>query len=215
MIDYLIDSIIASGADSRPVVVVGPGSEMIKDHLGDRCDYAFQAEQLGTGHALRCALPVLGEAKRVLVLYGDHALVSAKTIKKLVDFCSTTPVAIVLMTVQIGDFNDWRKAFYDFGRIIRNGGGKVKEIIEKKDASEAELAVTEVNPAYYCFDLAWVRANIDKIKNQNIQGEYYLTDLIGLAISQGETVEAIPVDDPREGLGVNTSEQLEIVEGLA
>jgi len=213
MIDHLLDSVAGSGIESQPVVVVGHGADLIKQHLNGRCQFAFQPEQLGTAHALQCALPFIGETGRVLVLYGDHAFVSAKTIKKLADHCSNSSATVVLMTVKVDDFNDWRKAFYDFGRIVRDENGLVKKIVEKRDASEAELALTEVNPGYYCFDIAWVKQNIEKIKNQNAQGEYYLTDLIGLAIEQGEVVEAVLVDDPREGLGINTTDQLMMAEG--
>ncbi|MFH1253604.1 MAG: NTP transferase domain-containing protein [Candidatus Uhrbacteria bacterium] len=214
MIDHLLDSVAGSGIENKPVVVIGHGSDLIAEHLSGRCEFALQPEQLGTAHALQCALPFIGSTGRVLVLYGDHAFVSAHTIKKLVDFCEAKTAPVIMMTVQLPDFNDWRKAFYDFGRIVRNGDDNVKKIVEKRDASDAELAITEVNPGYYCFDIAWVKQNIDKIKNQNAQGEFYLTDLIGLAIEQGLLVEAIPVDDPREGLGVNTFEQLKLAEGV-
>jgi bifunctional UDP-N-acetylglucosamine pyrophosphorylase/glucosamine-1-phosphate N-acetyltransferase len=212
MIDHLLDSVEGSGIENKPVVVVGHGADLVMKHLGEQCEFAIQNEQLGTAHALQCALPLVGDSGRVLVLYGDHAFVSAATIEKLVNHCTASIAPVVLMTVQVGNFNDWRKAFYDFGRIVRDENGVVKKIVEKRDASEAELAITEVNPGYYCFDIAWVKQNINKIKNQNAQSEYYLTDLIALAINQGEKVEAITVDDPREGLGVNTKEQLEMAE---
>lgn len=212
MIDYLLSAVASSGLEQKPVVVVGYGADLVMRHLDKQCEFAIQNEQLGTAHALQCALPLIGDSGRVLVLYGDHALVSAATIKKLIDHCAVSFSPVVLMTVWAKDFSDWRKAFYDFGRIIRDENGQVKKIVEKRDASEAELAVTEVNPGYYCFDIAWVKQNIEKIKNQNAQSEYYLTDLIALAINQGDKVEAVTVDDPREGLGVNTKEQLEMAE---
>lgn len=212
MIDCLLSIIVSCGLQQKPIVVVGHGADLVMKHLEGQCEFAIQNEQLGTAHALQCALSLIGDSGRVLVLYGDHALVSALTIKKLVDHCASSLAPVVLMTVQVGDFNDWRKSFYDFGRIVRSEDGSVKKIVEKRDVTETELAITEVNPGYYCFDIAWVKQNIEKIKNQNAQSEYYLTDLIGLAIEQGLLVEAIPVDDPREGLGVNTFEQLRLAE---
>lgn len=213
MIDHLLESVAGSGIENDPVVVIGHGADLIKQHLAGRCQFAFQPEQLGTAHALQCALPFIGETGRVLVLYGDHAFVSAKTIKKLVDFCQGKTTPVIMMTVQLSDFSDWRKAFWDFARIVRDESGCVKRIIEKRDATESELSITEVNPGYYCFDIAWVKQNINEIKNQNVQNEYYLTDLISLATKQGFPVEAILVDDPREGLGINTADQLKMAEG--
>lgn len=212
MIDYLVDSIVVSGVDLKPVVVIGHGAEAIAEHLGDRCEYALQREQLGTGHALQCALPQLEGANYVVVLYGDHAFVSPETIKKLSETCSASDAPVTLMVVKTPDFNDWRQTFENFGRIVRDENGEVKKIVEKKDATEEELKIKEVNPGYYCFKVDWLKENIEKLENKNAQGEFYLTDLIGLAINQDKKVKTIIVDDPREGLGVNTREQLEMAE---
>lgn len=212
MIDYLVDSVVASGVDSRPIVVIGHGGEVIKEHLGERCEYALQREQLGTGHALQSALLQLSEASYVIVLYGDHALISPETIKKLTETCAASDSPVTLMVIKAPDFEGWRVVFFDYGRIIRNARGEVERIIERKDASEEELKIKEVNPGYYCFRLDWLKDNIGKLENNNAQGEFYLTDLIGLAMSQGVPVKTIEVDNPLEGLGVNTVEQLRMAE---
>ncbi|MFA6132071.1 MAG: NTP transferase domain-containing protein [Patescibacteria group bacterium] len=212
MIDYLVDSVIASGVDTKPIVVIGYGAKEIGEHLGERCEYAFQQEPLGTGHALRCALPLLEESQHVVVLYGDHAFVSSETIKRLAETCVAADSLLTLMVVKTPDFEGWRQAFENFARIVRGADGEVKKIIEKKDATEEELKIKEVNPGYYCFRVDWLKENIEKIGNKNAQGEFYLTDLIGLATSQGISIKTIEVDDPLEGVGVNTPEQLKMAE---
>lgn len=212
MIDYLVDSVVASGVDSRPVVVIGHGAEEIRTHLGNRCEYAMQEEQFGTGHALQCALPLLERSRHIVVLYGDHAFVSAGTIKRLAENCVAADALMTLMVVKTPDFEGWRQAFENFARIIRAADGEIERIIERKDATEEELKIKEVNPGYYCFRLDWLKENIYKLGNKNAQGEFYLTDLISLATSQGLSIKTIEVDDPLEGVGVNTPEQLKMAE---
>lgn len=212
MIDYLLDSIKKSGFEGKPIVVIGHDMEKMRSYLSDRCEFAIQAEQLGTGHALRCALPNLENVNRVIVFYGDQAFVSAETIRQLSEQCQVCSSPVMLMTLDVGDFEDWRKTFYDFGRIDRNASGEVEKIIERKDATEEEKKITEVNPGYYCFSVDWVRQNIEKLENKNAQGEFYLTDLIYLAMSQGYKIETMIVTDPLEGIGVNTPEQLKMAE---
>jgi len=212
MIDYLLDSIKNSGLEEKPIVVIGHDMEKMQAYLSGRCEFAIQAEQLGTGHALKCSLPNLETADRVIVLYGDHAFVSAETIRELSEKCQACLSPVMLMTLDVGDFEDWRKTFYDFGRIARNTAGEVERIVERKDSTNAEKLITEVNPGYYCFSVEWVKKNIDKLENKNAQGEFYLTDLISLAMSQGHRVETLTVTNPLEGIGVNSPEQLKLAE---
>jgi len=212
MIDYLINSVVASGVDSQPIVVIGHGAESIKEYLGERCEYALQPEQLGTGHALQCAMPLLAEADHVVVLSGDHAFVSAQTIRGLSETCLASNSPVTLMVVRTPDFEDWRSAFLDFGRIVLNDKGEAEKIIEKRDATEEELKIRDVNPAYYCFRVDWLKENISKLEDKNSQGEFYITDLVGLAASQGYPIKALLVENPLEGIGVNTPEQLKMAE---
>lgn len=212
MIEYLIRSIISSGVCKKPIVVVSPDNNyIIKQALKDYdCQYAIQDKQLGTGHALACTKKLIDkETKRIISFYGDHPFVKADTIKKL----ASCPQGIVtIMTTVISDFNDWRANFYHWGRIIRNDN-KIKEIVEFKDATEEEKKINEVNPGFYCFDNEWLWNNIDKLNNRNSQEEYYLTDLIKIAFDQGAEINSCQID-PREAVGVNTKEELEIAEGL-
>ncbi|MDD5032373.1 MAG: GNAT family N-acetyltransferase [Patescibacteria group bacterium] len=213
MIEYLIRSIIEAEVDGRPVIVVSPDNkEIIEEALASyNCDYAIQEEQLGTGHALACARPLFGpEVKNVISFYGDHPFVRAEAVKKLAG--SHTGV-ITIATIKVDDFHDFRKNFFHWGRIARDENGDVKKIVEFKDATEEEKEIKEINPGFYCFDKDWLCANIDKLKNNNKQGEYYLTDLVGLAFSEGHKIKTITIDS-RQAVGINSPEELAIAEKL-
>ena len=119
-----------------------------------------------------------------------------------------------LQLFQLPDFEDWRAGLRHFGRIIRDENGEVLMNIEYKDATNAEKLITEVNPAIYAFDAKWLWDNIENIKNENMQGEYYLTDLIKLARESGGRVEAVPVFNILEGLQPNTKEELATLERI-
>lgn len=212
MINYLIDSINKSGVCQRPVVIVAPDNyKIIKDVLNG-CDYVIQEEQKGTGHAVGCTKNFLwNKANHILILYGDQPFVSAETIGKLNRIHLKNNSVLTAMTTKLEDFSDWRRAFLDFGRIVRNGKGQIARIVEKKDASEEELQIKEVNPSYFCFQADWLWQNIDSLNCNNKQGEYYLTDLMEMAIFQGHEVSSI-FCEPWECLGVNTLEHLKDAE---
>ena len=213
IIEYLVRSIIEAKVDNQPILVVSPDNkEVIKKSLAAyNCEYAIQEEQLGTGHALACARGLFGpEVKNVISFYGDHPFVRSDTVKKLV---ASHKGVITMVTVRVDDFDDYRRNFYYWGRIIRGEDGEVKKIVEFKDATETEKKIKEVNPGFYCFDKDWVCANIDKLKNDNKQKEYYLTDLVGLAFAQGRKINTITID-PRQAVGINSPEELAIAESL-
>src|SRR3989344_3617044 len=143
-----------------------------------------------------------------LVLYGDHPLIREKTIRRLAEKHVASGATLTMATVPLPDFSGWRAGFADWGRVIRNGDGRVQRIVEAKDATGTELRVTEVNPSFLCFRAKWLWDHLPKVGCENAQGEYYLTDLLGLAVSEGVAVETFPLEDAREALGVNTPEQL-------
>lgn len=214
MVVRVLDAAIASGVDAKPLAVVGKNGDGVRAELGGRCDYAVQEEQKGTGHAVQCAETALrGNADAILVLYGDNCMIGAGTIRRLAEARAKSGAAITMLTTTVPDFDGWRKPFYDFGRLVRGADGKILRSVEKKDASPQELEIKELNPSFCCFDAAWLLENLKKIKPHNAQGEYYLTDLVQIAIEEGAKVEVIPVD-AHEVIGVNTQEQLEIVRGL-
>ncbi|MEY2664602.1 MAG: hypothetical protein RIT04_410 [Candidatus Parcubacteria bacterium] len=207
MISHLIQS-VEKAYGVKPVIVVGFQADTVKEACGPEYRYALQAAQRGTGHAVREALAhVHPDAKQVIVLYGDHPLVSADMIRSLHTAHVAKKSPITLATAQVEDFNEWRKTFYEFGRIIRDTKGDIVKITEKKDANETELAVTEINPAYFCFDAEWLRHHIHNLDTKNAQGEYYLTDLISIAQKEGYVLNSISIP-PHEALGANTPEQL-------
>ncbi|MDD5071944.1 MAG: GNAT family N-acetyltransferase [Patescibacteria group bacterium] len=213
IIGYLLRSVAEAGVDGRPIIVVSPDNrEIMEEALAEyNCDYAIQEEQLGTGHAFACARPFFGtEAKKVISFYGDHPFVQADTVKKLAE---SHRGVITMVTVKVDDFHDYRRNFFYWGRIVRGEDGEVKKIVEFKDAAEEEKEIKEINPGFYCFDKDWVCANIDKLKNDNKQGEYYLTDLVGLAFAQGHKINTITID-PRQAVGINSPEELAVAEKL-
>jgi len=214
LIRYLLEAVDESGVCEKPVIVVGQKADMVKEALGPNYTYVFQTEQLGTGHAVMSAREELeGKVKNIMVLNGDHPLVTAETIKKLAQGHLAQEKVLTLGVVKTPDFDDWRQSFYDFGRVVRNGDGKLSRIVEKKDASPEQLEIKEVNPNYFCFKADWLWSNLDKLKNDNAQGEYYLTDLLGIACQQDQEIATVEIE-LKSGLGVNNEEQLELISQL-
>lgn len=196
----------------KPVIVVGHKGQEIVDAVGDRCVFAWQKEQRGTGDALLAAKEAVGDAETIVVMPGDHALVSPETIKELLDLHTKNNSVMTLATVKFPNFENDFKVMERAGRIIRKADGSIERIAEYKDSSEEEKKITEINPSYYCFDGKWLWGNISKIQTNNAAKEYYLTDLLGIATSQGYKVYSVEVKNPFEGMGVNTPEELAIVE---
>ena len=214
MIEYLVDSVIKSGVAQRPVVIIGYGTEIIKKYLGTKCNYVLQPEQLGTAHAVSCAKDYLTGVDDIMVLYGDHPFLKPETIYALEEAHIKGAAPLTMMTIQLPNFDGWHKIFEDFGRIIRAPNGEVRAIVEKKDATSEELEIAEVNPSFLCFKSQWLWESLSKLNCNNAQGEYYLTDLVYLAISQNEKVHALAVVNPIEAVGINTPLQLELAKSL-
>lgn len=217
MIKYLMESVMASEVDARPLVVVSPDnqkiiSEALKEY---NVEYVAQTEQLGTGHAVACTHQAIEqgspEAKNIIVLYGDHPFLKIESIRK---FATINSEAITIMPTHLPDFNDWHQSFYHWGRIVRGAGGTVEAITEFKDASDEEKLITEVNPGFMCFNKNWLFKNIDNLRDDNKQKEYYLTDLVKIAFAQGHTVGTLNIE-PHEAMGINSPEELKIAESIA
>ncbi len=214
IIKYLLEAIKDSAVTSKPVIVVGQKAEAVKQALGPEYDYVLQSEQLGTGHAVACAGELLkNRVANVMVLYGDHPLITPETIKRLAESHLSSQAVITMATVKVDDFNGWRKPLYDFGRIIRDKKGAVVKIVERKDAAEINLEIKEVNPSFFCFKAGWLWDNIDKLSNNNKQQEFYLTDLVQFAFEQGYNINDIEINS-ESAAGVNSKEQLDLVENL-
>lgn len=209
LIHYVLDAVADAQIDPKPIVVIGYQSAQVREALKDyTVEFVEQTEQKGTGHALAVCAGAVDPAESILVLYGDQPLVTGTTIGALADEHDAGGKAVTMMTYTVPDFDVFGGAFAHFGRIIRDPAGNVLAIREYKDASEAERAVREVNPAYYAFSGPWLWQNIKKLGTQNAQKEYYLTDLIAMAIEQGAGVQTIAGEQLAEAIGVNTAEQL-------
>ncbi|MEI7452177.1 MAG: NTP transferase domain-containing protein [Candidatus Falkowbacteria bacterium] len=201
MICRLLNSIKESGVDECPLLVVSPENiNIIKAALSEfDCDYVIQEKQLGTGHALSYALPEISESTRLIVLYGDHPFISSSTIAGIAALVDNE---VAMLTVKITDFSDWREIFYHWGRVIRDAK-KITEIIEFKDADDKSKEVLEVNPAIFSFNSDWVKANIGRLKNLNVQKEYYLTDMIKMAVEDGISIGSFEIP-AAEAIGINS-----------
>lgn len=186
-------------APSRLVVVVGHGADEVRAAVGaPDVQFAEQEQQLGTGHAVRQALPLLDPAQPTLVLYGDVPLTRASTLKRLL---AAADGRYGVLTVTLDDPTG-------YGRIVRDAGGKVERIVEQKDATPAQLAIDEVNTGIVVAPTAQLAIWLDALKNDNAQGEYYLTDVVEQAIEAGFEVATSEPDHVWETLGVNSKAQL-------
>ena len=182
---------------SKPVVVIGHSAEDVRQALGDGVEYVLQAQQLGTGHAVMQAADLLrGQSDLILVTYGDMPLITVETLNHLVEIHGTHDGPITMATITTQDPRG-------FGRIVRTDTGQVRAIIEEAQATPEQLAIRELNPSVYCFDANWLWDTLKKIP-LSPKGEYYLTDLVGIAVEQGRRVQPVPVADPSEMIGINT-----------
>lgn len=189
------------------VVVVGHEAERVREALEarfpGRLTFAEQREQLGTGHAARVGLASVDrEIERVLVLSGDVPLLGATTLRRLLD----GPERVRFLTTHLSDPTG-------YGRIVRDGAGRVQRIVEQRDASPAELAITEVNAGTYFVDAAFLREATGDLSSENAQREHYLTDVVEAGARDAD-VEAVVVEDPVEVRGINTRRELAALQAV-
>lgn len=211
MVEYVLDTVESLNMTYPPIVVVGYKSEMVMEVLGNRAIYAIQDEQKGTGHAVMCAMPHIDpEATRIVILYADQPFVSSATIQSLVELERSHDDTLTIATASISDDTLFHEQFYNFGRIIRDEHHAIIGIVESKDASDVQKKIREVNPAYFCCNKQWLAESLLNLKNNNAQGEYYLTDLVATAFGQQIPVNAISINE-KEALGANTPEQLALL----
>ncbi|MEL7610018.1 MAG: NTP transferase domain-containing protein [Bacillota bacterium] len=188
-----------------PILVVGHKEEQMRAYFGDRVRYVLQAQRLGTGHAVMMAREYLKAMDGyVLILAGDMPLIRTNTLRLLAE--SAQGRAGSVLTCKLGDPTG-------YGRVVRGGDGHVRRIVEHRDAGAEELLVNEVNTSVYCFDAKLLLGCLDRLKSDNAQGEYYLTDCIELLGKDGYAVAAL-CTDPEEGMGVNDPAQLKECERI-
>lgn len=200
MVNRVLDSALSAGA-VKAQIVVGHCADMVKTATEDRASFAYQNEQKGTGHAVMQARAFLEESENVCVLTGDTPLISAQTLKNAFEAHINADNEVTVLT-----------AIFDnpagYGRIIRNQSGAVEKIVEHKDANESELKVCEINSGMYFFKAKALLDALDSITNNNAQGEYYLTDALGIICHKNGKAGAYTVENPDEIMGVNDRIQL-------
>ena len=198
-----------SVTDAQTVVVTGHGAELVESTLADstvadsNTIFVKQTQQLGTAHAVGCALPHLRKDSRVLILYGDVPLINPKTIEGILNIVSKTEMG--LLTVELQDPTG-------YGRILRDNKNTIEAIVEQKDANPDQLKITEVNTGVMALSSQQLNDWLPQIDNKNAQGEYYLTDLIALARQQDITITSIKPLSATEVEGVNNRQQLSELE---
>jgi bifunctional UDP-N-acetylglucosamine pyrophosphorylase/glucosamine-1-phosphate N-acetyltransferase len=202
MVGHVVQTAAALSPTSI-IVIVGHGADAVQAFLGSRpgVQFALQAPQLGTAHALQQAEPLLtGQVGTVVLLSGDVPLLRAATLSRLLDAHRSAGAAATVVTASV-------ERPYGYGRIVRIGG-RIARIVEERDASPAQKRIKEINSGIYAFDLAPLFDSLRTIAAKNAQGEHYLTDLIAVYRRRKLPVETVTVDDPAEIRGVNTRSEL-------
>ncbi|QAS52736.1 bifunctional UDP-N-acetylglucosamine diphosphorylase/glucosamine-1-phosphate N-acetyltransferase GlmU [Halobacillus litoralis] len=207
MVQHVVDQL--NTLDLKELItVVGFGAEKVQDQLGKDSHYVVQEEQLGTGHAVLQADEILGDKEgTTVVVCGDTPLLTGETLQKLLDHHDDEKAKATILTAHAEDP-------HGYGRVIRGGNGQVERVVEQKDASEEERAIQEINTGTYCFDNATLFNALKNVSNDNVQGEYYLPDVIEILKDQGETISAYQTPEFSESLGVNDRVALSKAEKL-
>ena len=207
LVDHVVDVAEEVGC-THIVTIVGHGREQVKSQLEPRgTQFAVQAEQLGTGHAVQMAADQISDDEIVLILSGDTPLLEASSLKGLVDLMLEKDFAGALLTTHVEDPTG-------YGRILRDENDEVVGIVEHKDASEDQRLIKEINPSVYCFKGEILKKALGDLNNDNVQGEYYLTDVIGLIRGYGHSIGGYAVEDASQMLGVNSRVQLHEAERI-
>ena len=207
MLEHVFRSVNAINPE-KSVTVVGHKAELVEQVLAGQTDFVRQTEQLGTGHAVMMAEPVLENLTgQTLVIAGDTPLITGESLKNLIDFHINHKNVATIMTAEADNP-------FGYGRIVRNQHGEVLKIVEQKDASDFEQQIKEINTGTYVFDNSSLFKALKNINTNNAQGEYYITDVIGIFRENGEKVGAYTLKDFDESLGVNDRVALATAEGV-
>ncbi|HEV7822525.1 MAG TPA: NTP transferase domain-containing protein, partial [Burkholderiales bacterium] len=204
----LLSHVLATARALQPAsicVVYGHGGEQVPDALrAADLNFVKQAPQLGTGHAVKQALPHIDTSKDTLVLYGDVPLTARSTLKTLTEGSAD---CLRILTAQLNDPRG-------YGRIVRNAKGAITAIVEEKDATDEQRRIQEINTGIMLLPGRRLAGWLDGLSNDNAQAEYYLTDVVALAVRDGVTIDSRTANDPAEILGVNSMSQLAGLERL-
>lgn len=201
MLQHVLDAAKVAGS-RRNIVVTGFGGDAVRETIGNQAEFVSQEEQLGTGHAVLQAAPLLREEKgTVMVLCGDTPLLDGALLKRLYDAHVEAKAKATVLTAFLPD-----PAGY--GRIIHMTDGTVEKIVEDKDATEEERKVREINSGIYCFEARELFDALGKVGNDNAQGEYYLPDVLEILRKDGQRIWAVAAEDYESTLGINSRSQL-------
>ena len=205
LVRWVIDASKKAGA-KKVVTVIGHKAEMVKDILGDACEYAIQAEQKGTGHALMQAASFIDDGY-VMVLTGDAPLICDETMKAAVEYHENSKNSATVITAILDDATG-------YGRIVRDTNQNVLKIVEQKDATDAQKKIREINSGMYVFDGKDLLNALDKLQPNNAQGEYYLTDTLEILRNEGKKIGGFAISDNDEIRGINDRVQLAEAEAI-
>jgi len=206
MIEWVYEAARDAGV-GKCVIIVGHKAEQVMEHMGDRAEYVMQEQRLGTGHAVQQARSYMEDEGYILILYGDTPLITSETIKKAMDCMLDEKLDAVVISADVEDPSG-------YGRIVRNPDGSFKRIVEHRDASPAEREIKEINSGMYIFKARELADALQFLKNDNDQGEYYLTDTLEIMLARGLKVGVYKVQDSTEVLGANDRAQLEMLESI-
>ena len=207
MLEHVFRSVSAIEPE-KTVTVIGHKAELVEQVLAGQTEFVRQTEQLGTGHAVMMAEPVLENLTgQTLVIAGDTPLITGESLKNLIDFHINHKNVATILTAEADNP-------FGYGRIVRNQHGEVIKIVEQKDASDFEQQIKEINTGTYVFDNARLFEALKNINTNNAQGEYYITDAIGIFRENGEKVGAYTLKDFDESLGVNDRVALATAESV-
>ena len=200
MVQYSVETATQLTTE-KPVLVVGHGADQVRRAVGDQVIYVEQREQLGTGHALLQAKPLLeGQSEMVLVWNADIPFLSIDTLRRLSELQAESKSPIAMLTVETHDP-------MGFGRILRDEAGQVVGIVEEAVATDAQRKIRELNCGVFCFDGDWLWPHLAQLP-LSPKGEYYLTDIVAMAVAEGQVVEALKISDVTEALGINDRSHL-------
>lgn len=201
MVGHVVHAALEADA-SEVITITGHGAETIKDYLGDKSQFVYQEEQLGTAHAVMQAKDLLeGKEGTTLVLSGDTPLLRAETLQELMAYHEEEGAKATILTALADDP-------FGYGRVIRAEDDSVSKVVEEKDASSEERLVQEINTGTYCFDNQALFNALERVNNDNAQGEYYLPDVLEILKNDAEKVGAFRLENMEEALGVNDRKAL-------
>jgi bifunctional UDP-N-acetylglucosamine pyrophosphorylase/glucosamine-1-phosphate N-acetyltransferase len=206
MVRYAVENAVAL-TGRPPIVVIGAGADAVRAELGDDVEYVVQTEQLGTGHAVAQTYDALaGRAQSLLVCYADMPLLRLETLQQLVEIQARNSGPLTILTVVSQDS-------MGFGRIVRDRSGRIQEVVEEKEATPEQLLIRELNAGVYCFRAEWGWKCLQRLPLHPV-GEYYLTDLVGMAAAEGHAVMAHTIQDIGEVQGINNRVHLARAEAV-